>query len=171
MNFFEIVLAFLIGLHAFFMIIDEFYFHMKRILPKWERIGHPLDTLFFLACFVVVIFFSMTKMSIIFYIILSCISCVFIIKDEFIHLKHCSKYEQMLHALMFILHPVLLIILFLSWSSFTKPYFDFLQIIHSPIIKNIIWFQFSSAIVFLFYQVIYWNYLFKDKEHVSKGSN
>ena len=70
MNFFEIVLAFLIGLHAFFMIIDEFYFHMKRILPKWERIGHPLDTLFFLAWFVVVIFFSMTKMSIIFYIIL-----------------------------------------------------------------------------------------------------
>ncbi len=25
--------------------LDEFHFHLKRGLPKWERIGHPIDTL------------------------------------------------------------------------------------------------------------------------------
>ena len=36
--------------------LDEFVFHVKRDLPKWERIGHPLDTLSVLICFAVVLF-------------------------------------------------------------------------------------------------------------------
>src|SRR5262245_62756094 len=39
-------------LQTFCMAVDEFYFHRRRGLPRWERLGHPLDTLAALACFV-----------------------------------------------------------------------------------------------------------------------
>jgi len=25
--------------------VDEFYFHRRRGLPRWERLAHPLDTM------------------------------------------------------------------------------------------------------------------------------
>jgi len=43
------------------IMIDEFYFHVRRGLPKWERLGHPLDTLTVLACFAFVLFFPCTS--------------------------------------------------------------------------------------------------------------
>ncbi len=27
------------------MAVDEVHFHRQRGLPRWERLGHPLDTL------------------------------------------------------------------------------------------------------------------------------
>ncbi len=38
---------------TFLITFDEWYFHLKRGLPKWERIGHPLDTLTAIFCLLV----------------------------------------------------------------------------------------------------------------------
>ena len=27
------------------ILVDEFWFHHRRGLPRWERLGHPIDTL------------------------------------------------------------------------------------------------------------------------------
>ncbi len=32
------------------MAVDELHFHRRRGLGRWERLGHPLDTLTVLAC-------------------------------------------------------------------------------------------------------------------------
>jgi len=168
---FENFVFILICLHAILMFFDEFLFHRKRILPRWERIGHPFDTLFILACFFLVIFFPMTLKTISIYIIISIISSVIIIKDEPIHLKYCSKYEQILHAFLFILHPVILISLFLSWPSFTKSYFLILENFHSLFLKYLIYFHFISATIFFFYQIIFWNFIFKETQYVSKRND
>jgi hypothetical protein len=37
------------------MIGDEFYFHRRRTLPRWEWLGHPLDTLSVLLCWSVIL--------------------------------------------------------------------------------------------------------------------
>jgi len=42
------------GVQAFLIILDEYVFHIKRALPKWERIGHPLDTLSVVVCLIMV---------------------------------------------------------------------------------------------------------------------
>ncbi len=168
---FEFIIIIFFIFHAILMVFDEFFFHRKRILPKWERIGHPIDTSCILFCFFIIIFLPMTKINIILYSFLSVFSCFLVIKDETVHLKYCSHYEQYLHAMLFILHPILLIILFISWSSFSQPYIGYLGYFHSSLLKKIIYFQFISATLFLFYQVLFWNFLFKDVKYVSKSSH
>lgn len=171
MKIFEVLILIFIGFHAILMIFDEFFFHRKRGLPKWERIGHPIDTTFMLFCFFSIIYLPMTKSNIILYFCLSVISCFMIIKDEFVHLKYCGKFEQFLHALLFILHPVILVILFLSWPSFTRTSINYLEDFKSPLLKIVIYFQFISAILFLLYQILFWNFIFKDTQYVSKGNH
>ena len=39
------------GLQGLAMLVDELLFHRRRGLPRWERIGHPIDTLSVLACY------------------------------------------------------------------------------------------------------------------------
>ena len=85
------------------MFVDEFYFHEKRGLPKWESIGHPLDTLTVLSCYGYLLW---GNGSTVFYVILCSLSCLFITKDEFVHRQQCSPVEHWLHSLLFILHPV-----------------------------------------------------------------
>ena len=68
---------------------DEFYFHVRRGLPKWERLGHPLDTLTVLACFCFVLFVPYSPFSLKVYIALALFSCIFVTKDEFVHKEHC----------------------------------------------------------------------------------
>ena len=58
--------------------IDEFYFHIRRGLPKWERWGHPLDTLTVLGCFLFVLWVPFTAFTLKIYIgiaLFSCLSC------------------------------------------------------------------------------------------------
>lgn len=162
MNFLELVAFAMIFFHGLCMLFDEFYFHHKRKLPKWERIGHPIDTLFFIFCYCLVIFFPLTQFYIILFLIFSVISSFIIIKDESVHKKYCATPEQFLHAILFILHPIILIILFLCWPLFSEishPKFVELNLLN---LKKFIIGQFFLSIIFLFYQIIYWNFIFKD---------
>jgi len=142
----------LILLQAFAMLIDEFYFHFKRGLGKWESLGHPLDTLSVLFPFIILVFLEPTGVYKTLYIGLSIFSCVFVTKDEFVHQKLCSWQENWLHAVLFMLHPVLFICAYFLWTS--KNYSGY------PLGLEFSGFMFLQIIIltsFMLYQIIYWN--------------
>ena len=148
------------------MFVDEFYYHHKRGLGRWERWGHPLDTLTVLCCFAVLVFAPTTPFFVILYLIFASFSCVFVTKDEFVHSKECDAGEQWLHALLFILHPVIMIAGGVCWlvsdagnalgQSLLK-YFNAPEVptwIHSMLVG-----QFVLVCAFGAYQFVYWNIL------------
>ena len=105
------------GLQAVAMFFDEFYFHHRRRLPKWEAYGHPLDTLSTFICYGWIFFSKYSNMNLVFYLALSSFSCLLITKDEWVHQKQCCASEQWLHSFLFILHPINLGVLGWLWSQ------------------------------------------------------
>jgi len=127
------------------MFFDEFIFHRRRELGKWERLGHPIDSLFFLLPFIYTQFFKNEYV----FIILSIFSCILITKDEIVHSEECLPLEQWLHSVLFIIHPIALYFLWEAWKNE----------LHSLI-------QVQSVIIFIFmlYQYFYWN-IYKGTRH------
>lgn len=133
------------------MFVDEFYFHHKRGLGRWESIGHPVDTFFFLLPFIVCLNFAPAEVSENIFIASSIISTLIITKDEWIHTEQSSPSENWLHSLLFILHPLSLGVLYFYWQNDEK----FLIIFQTGIIS-----------LFFIYQVVYWNILKKDRYEI-----
>jgi len=98
------------------MLVDEFYYHMRRGLPRWERISHPLDTLATLACLVFALTMDFDETNLIAYIILCAFSSILITKDEFVHKNLCDEMEMWIHALLFVVHPAVLLAAGFFWS-------------------------------------------------------
>lgn len=96
--------------------VDEFL-HQKRGLGSWERFGHPLDTLTVLIPLLYVATAPFTEQSLLVFIGLAAFSCLFITKDEFVHAKECDGFESWLHALLFIIHPVIFLSTALLWKN------------------------------------------------------
>jgi hypothetical protein len=90
------------------ILCDEAIMHRKREIPRWERIGHPLDTLTVLACFAVILLREPTLGSLQLYAGLAIFSCLFVTKDEWVHAARCTPGEHWLHSMLFILHPICL---------------------------------------------------------------
>lgn len=129
-------------LHGLIMFVDEFYYHHRRGLGRWESLGHPVDTLFFMACFIYALVVDPSHPW--GFVVLAMLSTLIITKDEFVHAKQCPGGEQWLHALLFIIHPVALFGLYHVWT------------------QGGLWLvRIQAAIILLFglYQVIYWNVL------------
>lgn len=124
------------------MFFDEFVFHHRRKLGKWESLGHPIDTIFFLLPFIYSIFYS----DLVVFIVLSVLSSLIITKDEFVHSKECDAKENWLHSILFIIHPVSLFVL---WLANINGY------------QNLIIVQTAVISLFLFYQIFYWNFYAK----------
>jgi hypothetical protein len=144
---FILILPFL--LQGGVMLVDEFYFHKKRGLPRWEQIGHPLDTLTVLCCFLWLNSTPPKENSLFVFVALSAFSCLFVTKDEFVHRQYCSAGEQWAHALLFILHPICFLSAGWMW------WFGGLESV----------LQGQSLLLFLFliYQTLFWNILWKPK--------
>ncbi len=135
---------------------DELYFHRLRSLSQWERIGHPLDTLTVLLCFGWMICVAPSRSSIVVYILLGAFSCLFITKDEKVHQADCKVTEHWLHAVLFILHPIILFCAGLLWPALhhaSSPLLAFTGWERKFLLGNIF-------LTFLFglYQFIYWNF-------------
>ena len=145
---------------------DEFFFHVRRGLPKWERIGHPLDTLTVLCCFAFILFVPYSPLALKIYIALSIFSCVFVTKDEFVHKECCPAEEQWLHALLFLNHPVVLTAAGLLWPvvegaggpAWLSGFLPYVRELRMFLVV-----QAGCTALFLLYQIIYWNFLWKDK--------
>ena len=125
-----------LALQALAMLVDEGHYHRRRGLPRWERIGHPLDTLTIALCLVWLLTVGVGAG----YVALAIFSCLFVTKDEVIHAKVCTPGEQWLHAILFVLHPIVL-----AAFAFLPP--------------SILTAQLGLTIAVLGYQVIYWNVL------------
>jgi hypothetical protein len=134
-------------LQGLIMLVDEFVIHEKRGLPKWERYGHPLDSLTVLAAFLFLLNFPWSESNQTIYIIICVFSCLFITKDEFVHQKESSGLEHWLHSLLFLLHPVSFWCAALIWR--TRPGDKFL------LIQSVILF------CFMLYQIFRWSDLWQ----------
>ena len=123
---------------------DEFFFHQKRNLPRWERVGHPLDTLSMIACVAIAVFATWSQAALITFTAFALFSCLFVTKDEWVHTKYCTAAENWLHAMLFILHPLVLISVGVLWANgFT----------------SVLWVQFMVLCGFAVYQTVYWNWI------------
>ena len=128
-----------IGLQALAMIVDEGVFHRRRELPRWERIGHPIDTATIIACLA----WLLAGGGLHGYIVLAIVSTLVVTKDEGVHAKLCGAGEQWLHAVLFALHPIVLAAFgYLATTG------------HRDILVG----QIAVAGAFMAYQVVYWNW-------------
>lgn len=145
------------AIQALLMMFDEFYFHWNRVVPRFERIGHPIDTFFVLLCYFCIAFLDLNKRNLIIYTVLAVISCICIVKDEAIHKQYCSAKEQFIHALLFVLHPIILFALFLCWPSVKGTTFEIFTF-QSEFLNKVFYLQLILSSFFFFYQIIYWNF-------------
>jgi len=137
-------------LQGIVMGFDEGWFHRRRGLPRWERLGHPLDTLTTAACFAWLVSVpASTAGAVETYIGLSVFSCLFITKDEFVHARVCSPVEHWLHALLFVLHPIVLLSFGWIWWSGGP-----LWVLEA---------QLLLTVAFLTYQILYWSIYWEPK--------
>ncbi len=88
--------------------IDELVFHRRRGLAAFESWGHPVDSVVFALALIVPALTPPTEGWTFLYVGLGAASCLVITKDEWVHASSCSSKEHWLHAMLFILHPVLL---------------------------------------------------------------
>lgn len=148
------------------MIFDEGYFHIRRGLPKWERIGHPVDTLSVIACMGYILWVPFSSKALIIYILLASFSSILVTKDEFVHKKHCPASENWLHALLFTLHPITLTCAGFIWpvaqgvevTSWITNWLNNSQSLHL-----FLQMQFGAMCLFFTYQVIYWNWIWAEQ--------
>ena len=140
------------------MAADEFWFHRKRGLPRWERIGHPLDTLTVAACLLWILCVRPGSRAVIAFILLAVFSCVFVTKDEPVHRTHCSSAEQWLHALLFMLHPIVLACAAFLWPGSSPPMLRF-----SGFEKAFLELSLLLMLSFGTYQFVYWNFVWHRK--------
>jgi 2-polyprenyl-6-hydroxyphenyl methylase/3-demethylubiquinone-9 3-methyltransferase len=130
-----------VGLQGIAMVVDEAVFHRKRGLPRWERIGHPLDTLTIVVCLGWLLATSPSSTTLGVYIGLAAFSTLFVTKDELVHAKLCSGGEQWLHSVLFVLHPIVLFAFGnLWWHGHLAPLVG----------------QLVVTIAFMGYQIVYW---------------
>lgn len=137
-------------LQAVAMVFDELYFHKKRGLGLWEKIGHPLDTLTVIISFAFIVTNTYSENNLYIFIGLAFFSSVFVTKDEFIHTEICEAKENWLHALLFVLHPMCFISAAYLWKN--------------NLYMNFIYGQLVILAIVLFYQIFYWSITWK-KQH------
>lgn len=126
------------------MFIDERVFHRQRGLPRWERLGHPLDTLTASACYAWLVLVPASHPHALgVYVGLCAASCLFITKDEFVHARVCEPLETWLHAVLFVLHPIVFFAFGLIWLSGSDAW----------ILKGAL----ASTLALMTYQFVYWN--------------
>ena len=137
------VLALPFAMQAATMAADEFVCHRKRGLPLWERIGHPIDSLTSVAAYAWLVATRPTKGHLEHYAVLAAISCFFVTKDEAVHATRCTATEHWLHAVLFILHPVVFVATGYLWWTGQLP--------------ALVLTQLSLGAAFAVYQLLYWS--------------
>lgn len=140
-----------IALQGVVMVFDELIFHRQRSLPKWERWGHPLDTLTLIGLILFIRWAPFTEGPKLFFIGWSIFSCLFVTKDEWVHKDKCNAGEHWVHALLFSLHPLTCLSLWKMWAKLADGE-------HYAIWVGVC----LGVVAFLSYQVGYWNVVRKN---------
>jgi hypothetical protein len=146
--------------------LDEGIFHLKRGLPRWERIGHPIDTASVLSCVLYVLLIPYSPAALKGFIALAIVSCLLVTKDEFVHKHHCPASEQWLHALLFINHPIVLTSAAMMWPFLhpgeTPEWLNWIG--HAEQLRLFLLTQLGLISAFMAYQIIYWNFIWKESK-------
>ena len=151
--------------------IDELYFHHKRSLPKWERIGHPLDTLTVLACLGWIVVVTPTSPAVGIYVGLCIFSSIFILKDELVHREQCESIEHWLHVVLFTLHPLVLISAGLLWPALHSTEQNFPLVIYSGWERQFFLANLTTILAFVTYQTVYWNLIWKPTQRSATAAD
>jgi hypothetical protein len=137
------VLLLPIVLQASVMAVDEGVFHRRRGLPRWERLGHPVDTLSVAAAYA----WLAAGGGLAGYAVLAAVSSLLITKDEPVHARVCSPGEHYCHALLFVLHPTVFLAVGLAWWSGRATWLPAAMLV--------------LTFTFALYQLVYWRFLWK----------
>jgi hypothetical protein len=137
-----IVLIAPFALQALAMAVDEGWFHRRRGLPRWERLGHPVDTLSVALTYAWALATD-PRHGLAGYVVLAAISCLVVTKDEPLHRRLSPPGECWVHAVLYILHPVVFLAFALLWRS--ESYRWLLEL------------QLGATVVYGLYQLVYWN--------------
>ena len=100
---------------AIAMAIDEGWFHRRRGLPRFERLGHPVDTASVALAYAWLAAAAPTRAHAGVYAALALGSCLLVTKDEWIHARACTPGEHWLHAILFVLHPIVFAAFGILW--------------------------------------------------------
>ncbi len=146
-----------VALQMLCMALDEFYFHWQRELPRWERLGHPLDTLTVLVCYAWLLMVPPGALALGVYAGLCVFSCLFVTKDELVHRQHCQAGEHWLHAMLFILHPLSLLSAGLLWPAWHESTLSFIR--YEGFERAFLLINALLTFGFGLYQLIYWNFV------------
>ena len=83
---------------ALAIFVDEFYFHFAPGQPRWERMGHPLDTFTVLASVLWLMVSAPSECNLMIYTLAAVFSCCFVMKDELVHADRCAPAEHVNQA-------------------------------------------------------------------------
>lgn len=88
-------------------------------------------------------------------------------KDEFVHKEHCSGAENWFHAVLFILHPITLTCAGLIWpivqGAETAPWIASWLVDQREQLSLFLKMQFGGVACFMIYQIVFWNFVWKNK--------
>jgi len=101
---------------ALLMLVDERVFHRDRGLGEWESWGHVADSAFFALALAPAALLAPSRVALALYAALALASTVLVTKDEWIHARECDGAENWIHALLFALHPCVLIAAGVLWT-------------------------------------------------------
>lgn len=158
-------------IQALALVVDEFHCHYKRSLPRWERIGHPLDTLTVLVAMSLPVFSVFGEGTLLAFIIAGLASCFFVTKDEWIHSQECSGFEHWLHAVLFVCHPMTFVSAAFFWLLRDRPTLLSGREEGAALASLVLNGQFLLLSGFLSYQVVYWNFFRKRASVASAESS
>ena len=149
------------------MMFDEFYFHRRRGLGRWERIGHPIDTSTVMIAYAFMLWAPWTRENALYFGVASIVSCLMVTKDEFVHQKVCLPGESWLHSALFILHPLVLIAGGVTWylvRTTDASLWSELSFLTPETLWLALYGQAAIVGAFFLYQTIYWNGIWKPAE-------
>src|SRR5262245_46335781 len=90
---------------------------------------------------------------------LSVFSCLFVTKDEPVHSKHCRPNEQWLHAMLFSLHPLVLLSGGLLWPAWRRQTLSFIR--YTGFERKFLLGNTLLTLAFGLYQLVYWNFIWQ----------
>ena len=137
-------------IHGILYTLDEYILHRKRNLSQKEINNSIIDGVLFLVIVGLTIFTTYSEKLATVYIILSILSCLSIVKNEIFYEDITTK-ERLVHALLYVFHPLILYAFFLSWQA------DFFITNSSYWMMQLCYFAIGFKV--MSYHIIYWNYI------------
>ncbi len=144
-------ISFITIFHAGLYFVDEYILRKQRDVSQKEINSVLVDGLLFLSIVAMTIFTSYSKNLGYIYLVLSALSCISIVINEAFYPASLSCKERVIHALLYILHPLILYAFYSSWKM------DFFN-------TNMTywWLQLGYLVLgakAITYHVIYWNFI------------